>query len=69
MYVWIVSSVWSFVLQAFFNGSRALFTGPASTFFYKNNFKTGISGTIHIFKNYFATVFSVFNNKQYPNRP
>ena len=24
---------------------------------------------LFIFKNYFAIVFSVFSNKQYPNRP
>ena len=38
----------------------------------KKNFKTGSHNTIHIFKNYFATVFLVFNfqqNKLYPNRP
>ena len=29
--------------------------------------KTGSHGTIHTFKNYFATVFSIFNNKRYPN--
>ena len=41
-----------------------------------NNFfiKIGSHITIHIFKNYFATVFSVFSfqfqqNKFYPNRP
>ena len=59
MYVWIVSSIWSFALQAFFSGSRALFTRLTSTFFYKNNFKIGFQGTIHIFKNYFVIVFSV----------
>ena len=53
----------------FFCGSHALFTGPTSTFFSKNNFKTGSHDTIHIFKNYCVTVFSVFINKQYPNRP
>ena len=31
--------------------------------------KNGSHGTIHTFKNYFATVFSVFNNKRYPNTP
>ena len=35
----------------------------------KSNFKTKSHDTIHTFKNYFATVFSVFNNKQYSNRP
>ena len=52
-----------------FSGSRALFIRPASTFFHKNNFKTGSHSTIHTFKNYFATLFSVFSNKRYPNRP
>ena len=42
-------------------GSGTLFTGPASTFSSKNNFKTGSHGTIHTFKNYFATVFLVFS--------
>ena len=52
------------------SGSRVLFTGPVSNFFNKNkNFKTGSHGTIHTFKNYFATVFLVFNNKRYLNRP
>ena len=54
---------------AFFSGSSALFTVSASTFFNKNNFKTGSHDTIHTFKNYFATAFSVFRNKWYPNRP
>ena len=31
--------------------------------------KYGSHRTIHIFKNYFVTVFSVFNNKRYSNRP
>ena len=42
----------------FLCGSRALFTGPASTFFSKNNFKTRSHGTIHTFKNYFTIIFS-----------
>ena len=53
----------------FFCGSRALFTGPASTDFSKIFFKNGSHDTIHTFKNDFATVFSVFSNKRYPNRP
>ena len=48
-------------------GSRALFMGLASTFFSRNNFKTGFHSTIHTFKNYFVTVFSAFSNKRYPN--
>ena len=55
-------------ISVFFSGSRALFTGPAITFFSKNNFKTRSHSTIYTFKNYFATVFSVFSNKQYPNK-
>ena len=47
----------------FFCGSHALFTGLASTDFNKFNFKTESHGTIHTFKNYFATVFLVFSNK------
>ena len=49
--------------------SRALFTRPANMEFSKNNYKTRSHGTVHIFKNYFVTVFSVFINKQYPNQP
>ena len=36
------------------------------------NIKNGSHGTIHTFKNYFATVFLVFSfnkNELYPNRP
>ena len=53
----------------FFCGSHALFTGSTNTDFSKFFFKIGSNGTIHIFKNYFATVFSIFSNKQYPNQP
>ena len=52
----------------------ALFMDPQITLF--NNFfiKNGSHGTIYTFKNYFATVFSVFSfqfqqNKFYSNRP
>ena len=47
----------------FFCGSHALLKGLASTDFSKFNFKTESHDTIHTFKNYFATVFSVFSNK------
>ena len=53
----------------FFIGFYALFTEPISTFFNKNNFNIGIYSTIHTFKNYFATMFSVFSNKRYSNKP
>ena len=71
MLVWIQNA---FVF-AFVNGllflcrSRALFMGPASKDFSKFFFKNGSHNTIHTFKDYFATVFSVFSNKQYPNKP
>ena len=45
------------------------FTGPTSTEFSKIFIKTRPHGTIHTFKNYFVTVFSVFSNKRYPNKP
>ena len=44
-----------------FSGSCALFTKHTNAFFNKNNFKTGSHDTIHTFKNYFATIFSIFN--------
>ena len=47
----------------FLCGSRALFTEPASMDFNKFFFKTESHDTIHTFKNYFTTVFSIFNNK------
>ena len=64
------STFCAFPSNAFLDGgSYALFTGPTSTFFSKIIIKTESHGTIHTFKIYFATVFSVFNNKRYPNRP
>ena len=52
----------------------ALFMDPQITLFSNFFIKNGSHGTIYTFKNYFATVFSVFNfqlqqNKFYPNRP
>ena len=52
----------------FFYGSCILFMGPTSTDFSKFFFKTVSHNTIHTFKNYFATVFLIFNNKRYPNK-
>ena len=51
------------------SGSHALFTGVTSTEFNKIFIKIRSHNTIYTFKNYFVTVFSVFNNKRYPNRP
>ena len=52
---------------------RALFTDPQISFFINFFIKNESHSTIHTFKNYFVTVFSVFSfqfqqNKFYPNR-
>ena len=52
----------------------ALFMDPQISFFINFFIKNGFHITIHTFKNYFATVFSVFSfqfqqNKFYPNTP
>ena len=50
----------------------ALFITVHSTVHVIKNIKNGSHGTIHTFKNYFATIFSVFNfsnNKFNPNGP
>ena len=54
-----------------YNTVHVLFMGPTATLFRKN-IKNGSYDTIHTFKNYFVTVFSVFSfskNKLYPNGP
>ena len=51
---------------------QLLFMRPTITLFRKKNIKNGSHNTIYTFKNYFATIFSVFNfnkNKLYPNGP
>ena len=55
------ASCFFFRLCLLFSGSCALFTQFANIESGKCNFKTGSHGTIHIFKNYFATIFSVIN--------
>ena len=45
----------------FFCGSHTLFMGSTSTEFCKKKIKTKSHGTIHTFKNYFATIFLVIN--------
>ena len=59
-YIWLKNS-----------GFRALITRPTSTFFSqkKKNFKIRSHDTIYTFKNYFATIFLGFSNKQYLIRP
>ena len=67
MYVWIALKIADVRVCVFLCGSCALFTRPVSTNFSKFFFKTGSHGTIYIFKNYFATVFSILINKRYPD--
>ena len=50
-------------------GLMALFTDPQKSSKHKFQYKFESYSTIHTFKNYFVTVFSVFNNKWYLNRP
>ena len=42
-----------------------MFMRPTITLFRKKNIKNESHGTIYIFKNYFATVFSVFSKISY----
>ena len=44
---------------------HALFIGLTSTLFRKKYIKNGSHGTIHTFKNYFTTVFSIFSKISY----
>ena len=50
-------------------GLTALFTDAQKSYKHRFQYKFGSHSIIHTFKNYFATVFSIFSNKQYPNRP
>ena len=74
------SSSSSFIFSFFSNCSFWLFSSEQCTVHYLQVLQTSLfnhffiknrsHGTIHIFNNYFATVFSVFNkNKLYSNRP
>ena len=58
----------AFFSECFFSESCVLFTGRTSTFFSKNNFKIGSHSIINKFKNYFTTIFLIFNNKRYLNK-
>ena len=65
--VWIASAFDFFFLRSQFSHDYSLFSaycvlfmGPTSTLL-KKYFKIGSHSTIHTFKNYFTTVFSVFN--------
>ena len=61
VYVWIALKRKKICVWRFFCGSYTLFTGPANTESDKINFKIGSHGTIHTFKNYFATLFSTIS--------
>ena len=69
MHVWIALKRKDDARVRFLCRFCVLFTEPASTFFSKNKFKTESHDIIHLFKNYFAAVFSIFSNKRNPNRP
>ena len=69
VWVWIALRMKFSIVFGILCGSRALFTGLASTDFSKIFFKTESHGTIYTFKNYFAIVFLIFSNKWYSNRP
>ena len=56
--------------KSLFMHCSTLFTYCSITVHAFKNIKNGSHGTFHTFKNYFATVFSVFSNKKFnPNGP
>ena len=68
--VWLDSGhVQRFCMSHVFCGSYVLFMRPIGTFFQKTNLKWDPMILFTHLKNYFITIFSVFNNKQYLNRP
>ena len=69
VYVWMAARFVLLCVLHFKCESCALFTGPTNIFFSKIFIKNRSHGTIHLFKNYFTIVFSVFSNKRYPNSP
>ena len=59
------------VFDAFLVGPVYCLWDPQTSFFNKIFIKNGSHDTIYIFKNYFATIFSIFSfqqNKRYPNK-
>ena len=61
VHVWIQSLRLRLCTPCVLCGSRALFTKSANTSLSKNNFKIRTYNTIHTFKNYSVTVFTVFS--------
>ena len=62
--VYVFAGVWHFVWVLY-----SVHGTYKPLFFSKTFIKNGSHGTIQTFKNYFAIVFSIFNNKRYSNRP
>ena len=58
-------NVYTLVWNGTVSGSRALFMGPTNIFFTKTLIKNWSHSTVHTFKYYFATMFSVFNKISY----
>ena len=58
--IWIVTTLFMH-MDSQCRRQSALFTGPLATLFKKKKIKNGSHDTIYTFKNYFATVFSVFS--------
>ena len=54
-------TIWLFNPFSATCGSHALFTDPQISLFSIFFIKNGFHGTIYTFKNYFTTVFSIFN--------
>ena len=58
--MWIVTALFMH-MDSLCKRQSALFMGPTPNMFRKKNIKNGYHGTIHSFKNYFATVFLAFS--------
>ena len=68
VWIGIIASTF-FFLSLFFSSHISAFLGDKNHYSRTKNVKNGSHGTIHTFKNYFVTVFSVFNFQLYLNGP
>ena len=69
VWIGIIASAF-FFLSLFFSSRVSAFLGDKNHYSRTKNIKNRFHGTIHTFKNYFVTVFSVFSfskNELYPN--
>ena len=67
LHLW--SMFYAFPNESIFSISLVYYSqNPQVPLFSNFFFKTESHGTIHIFKNYFAAIFSIFSNKKYPKR-